>query len=113
MIVVIVDEVLDGILGIEFGFNETQMGVLWAVILLISAGVSQLTPKVSVLLTENKAVFVFGLIVSFSLIISPAVGLILGGTLLIIRNATITLYHNYSSILVNRHTQSRYRATTL
>ncbi len=113
VIAVIVNEVIDSMLGIEFGFNEAQMGVLWAVILLVSAGVSQLTPKINKLLTENRAVFVFGLIVSFSLIISPVVGLILGGTLLIIRNATITLYHNYSSILINHHTQSKYRATTL
>jgi len=113
VIVVIVNEVIDGILGIEFGFNETQMGVLWAIILLICAGASQLTSKVSRYLTEKKAVFLFGLIVAFSLIISPALGIIVGGGVLIIRNATITLYHNFSSILVNKHTASRYRATTL
>lgn len=113
VIVVIANEVLDGILGIEFGFSETQMGVLWAVILLICAGASQLTSKVSKYLSEKKAVFLFGLIVAFSLIISPTLGLIIGGGVLIIRNASITLYHNFSSILVNKHTESRYRATTL
>src|SRR3990167_7067795 len=112
-IIVIADEMLNGFLGVEFGFNEQMAGILWAVIYLLSSLSSQLTPKLLNYLNENKSLIIVGGLMGISFIISPYIGLLLGGTSLLFRSSLQVMFSNLSSIVINKNTESKYRATTL
>jgi MFS family permease len=112
-IIVICSEMLNSFLGVEFGFNPESIGILWALIFLISALTGQLTPWLNHHLKPHTSAIILGIIISFTLIISPVSGLFLGSLLLIIRNCSETIYNNLSSIIINHHTDSKYRATTI
>ena len=112
-IIVIADEMLNGFLGVEFGFNEQMAGILWAVIYLLSSLASQLTPKLSNYLNENKSLIVIGGLMGISFIISPYIGLFVGGISLLFRSSLQVTFSNLTSIVINKNTQSKYRATTL
>lgn len=107
------EEILDDVLAVEFGFAPEQLGILWGVILLVSAAVSQLTPYIKRNFEVEKSLFVIGVLTAITLIVSPWLGLVVGGLSLIIRVPLRTTYHNLVSIIVNENTESRYRATTL
>lgn len=111
--VVIADEMLNGFLGVEFGFKEKQLGILTAAIYLISAGASQLTPKLLSLQNSLFPIFLVGFLISLTLIVSPKLGLALGGLVLIINYSLQAIFNNLTSIAINVQTESRYRATTI
>ncbi len=112
-IIVIAEEMLDSFLSFEFGFSEVQMGFLWSVIFLISAASSQLSPTIKSKLGLKLAFIITGIIISFTFIVSPILGLILGGTSLILRSSLSAIFTNLTSETINRHTLSKYRATTI
>lgn len=112
-IVVIMNEMLDSFLGVEFGFAEKQMGILWAIIFLVSAISSQFTPTFQKALGAKKAILFVGLVIVTSMIVSPIVGIVLGGATLIIRSSMVGIFNNLTSIAVNNAVESRYRATAL
>lgn len=111
--IVISDEMLNGLLGFEFGFNEKQLGLLTAGLLFLSALASQLTPVIKRSLGNNNSLLAIALILMVSLFVSPFAGFVLGGTALLVRYSLQAIFGNISSIIVNEHTDSRYRATTL
>ena len=104
---------LDSFLGVEFGFKEEQMGILWSVIFLVSALASQLTPIINRFFKNNLSIFFVGIIIAATLIVSPLLGLLLGGLSLIIRTSFEGIFGNLSSVVINQNTESRYRATTI
>ncbi|MCL5090980.1 MAG: MFS transporter, partial [Patescibacteria group bacterium] len=112
-IVVITEEMIDSFLGVEFGFNEKQMGILFSLIYIISALASQLTPWVKKHFGINFSIILVGLVIAVSLIVSPVLGLITGGISLIIRSSFKSMYYNFSSLAINQTTESRFRATTI
>ena len=112
-ILLICEEMLDSVLALEFGFKPQSSGVLFSVVFLVSAVVSQLSPSLNRHLGSIKSLFLISLVVGLSFIISPYVGIVLGGLSLIIRNSSGMLYHNLASVVINEQTESKYRATTL
>lgn len=112
-IVVICSEMLDSFLGFEFGFTPEQLGILWSIIFLVSAFASRMTPFIRNYSSDNLAIFVTGMVIALSLIVSPIVGLAAGGIFLMIRVSLEGVFGNLMSIVVNTNTQSQYRATTL
>ena len=100
-------------LGIEFGFKETQMGILWAVIFILSAFASQLTPKLKVFFKSHNPIFIVGIIIAITLLLSPIAGLTLGFLTLLLRTSLQGIFSNQSSENINSFTESKYRATTL
>lgn len=113
VIVVICDEILNSFLGVEFGFKPEILGILWAVIYLVSSFASQLTPYLKKYIEYDKFVIIIGILIAISLIISPLLGIFLSGLSLLIRSSLQAIYINVSSVTINNHTESRYRATTL
>lgn len=111
--VVIASEMLDSFLGFEFGFNAEQLGILWSAIFLISAGASQLTPFIRKILKGNLPIILTGIAIVITFIVSPLLGLILGGISLAIRSSLEAIFGNLASITINQNTESRYRATTI
>jgi len=113
MFTVIVYEMLNDILAVEFGFSETQLGIFVAVTYLVSAAASQFTPQFRKKIGDSKGLLLMGTIIAISLLISPFVSLILGAISILIRFASQSVYDNFISIIVNKNTESKYRATTL
>lgn len=111
--VVISSEMLDSFLGFEFGFNATQFGILWSVIFLISAGASQFAPLITRRVRANIAIIIVGVSIALAFMLAPLVGFIFGGILLILLASFEAIFGNLASIVVNRNTESRFRATTL
>ena len=112
-IVVIADEMINGFLGVEFGFNEQMAGILWAVIYVLSSFASQLTPRLLKYFDENKSLLIIGVLTGISFIVSPYLGLLFGGFSLLMRSSFQVVFINLASISINKNTESKYRATTL
>lgn len=111
--VVISSEMLDGFLALEFGFSQQAQGILWSAIYVISALASQLTPVISQKLKGNLSTIFVGLVICFSFLLSPFIGLALGGISLVVRTSFGSIFNNLASITINTNTQSKYRATTI
>lgn len=112
-VVVIADEMLNGFLGVEYGFSEKQLGFLWAAIGIVAALASQLTPSFRKIFKSNLSIFVVGILLSLSLLASPLIGLFAGGFLLMFRSSLQAIFGNLASITINQNTESKFRATTL
>lgn len=111
--VVISSEMLDSFLGVEFGFNEIQLGILWSVMYILSAFASQLTPIIKKVFKGYRSIIFTGILMSITLCISPMIGMTIGGLSLALRLSLQGLFWNLTSITINNNTQSQLRATTL
>jgi MFS family permease len=111
--VIIASEMIDGFLGFEFGFNEIQMGILWSIIYVVCAVASQLTPLIRKTLKGNSSIIVVGVLMGVTFIISPFIGLVVGGLSLAFRSSLHSIFGNLYSTLINNNTDSKFRATTL
>lgn len=111
--VVIANEMHDYFLGAEFGFSEVQLGILWGVIYIISAAATQATPYLRKMFKDNLSIIFTGVVIAITFIISPFLGLVLGGISLAIRASLEGVFGNLASIYINQNTESKYRATTL
>lgn len=111
--VVIANEMLDYFLGAEFGFSEIQLGILWGVIYIISAVATQATPYLRKIFKNNLSIILTGVVMAVTFIISPFLGLVLGGISLGIRASLESVFGNLASITINQNTESKFRATTL
>jgi MFS family permease len=110
---VISDEILENILGLEFGFSETQVGVFFAIVFVIAAFASQLTPLIIKRFGKNKSVFLTAAIMAFTYLLSPFSKRVLGGFSIIARESSSRNLQNLTSVVFNQHIPSKYRATTL
>jgi len=112
-IIVIADEMLNGLLAVEFGFNEKQVGILWSAIYIVSALASQLTPRIKKEFGGNVSLLIIGFLTALSFLVSPFLGIMIGGISLTLRASFQAVYMNLTSIAINENTESKYRATTL
>lgn len=112
-ITVISSEMVDSFVSFEFGFTDKQMGVLWSIIFIISALASQSTSYFKKIFGIKSLIVIVGLLMALTLIVSPYIGLIIGGLSLIFRSSLQSVFGNLSSIKINDNTDSEYRATTL
>lgn len=110
---VVLDEMMEAFLLVEFGFKAQGLGILYSIIYIISAFSSQLSPWLKRKLGLNFAIIFIGLIIAASLMISPFIGLILGGLLVLMRYNFAPIFNNLASVAINQHTESKYRATTI
>jgi MFS family permease len=113
LIGVILDEMLYSFLGVEFGLKAESIGIVWAVIFLISAIAVQTTPFIRQSLGDKKAVILTGGVISITLIVSPILGLMFGVVSILLSSAFLAILTNLTSIIINKNTESKYRATTL
>ncbi len=111
--VVIASEELDSFLGVEFGFNPVQLGILWSVMYILSAVASQLTPLINKVFKGNLLIIFIGVLMAITFVVSPVAGLALGGLSLALRLSLQAIFWNLASITVNNNTESKFRATTL
>ncbi|MDZ7587101.1 MAG: MFS transporter, partial [Patescibacteria group bacterium] len=110
---VILDEMMEAFLLVEYGFKDQAMGIIYSLIYILSAFSSQLTPWLKRKLGLNFTLIFIGLILAISLTISPFIGLIFGGLMVILRYNLAPIFSNLTSVIINQHTESKYRATTI
>ena len=106
-------EVLDSVLGVEFGFNARSLSLLTALILLITSIVVRLSPLLRRKYGDISSVFFIGLLGVGIYLISPFVTLLLGGLVLILRQSVDSIFQNLSSTTLNKLIPSTYRTTSL
>lgn len=110
---VISDEMLESILSIEFGFTERTIGPFFAVLFLIAAAASQLTPYIRKFLGERKAIIIISLLIAITYLLSPYVGLVVGAIVLTMRESLARNFQNITNVYINSKTESKNRATVL
>ena len=110
---VLSDEMLDSMLGYEFGLSSQMLGILFSIIALSGALFSYLSSKVS----HDKDLFWMILVLSgfsaLTYLLSPLAGVVLGSVLLVTRSSIMAVHNNFQSALLNQHISSKFRATTL
>lgn len=106
-------EMIDSFLGVEFGFNPVEIGVLFSVMYVVGALASQLTPWIKEKLGVDKGILVSGGLMAVTYILTPLMGLVTGGGSLVVRSSLQSILGNFASIVVNENTESKYRATTI
>jgi len=111
--VVILEQMMNSFLSVEYGVKAQYIGLIWAIIYIVPAVSLQIVPLISKTISENKALFITGLLIATTLIISPILGLFLGVTSIIFRASFQSIYYSLASITINKNTESKYRATTL
>lgn len=110
---VILDEMLNSFLGIEFGLKAESIGIVWAIIFLVSATATQLTLFIRHSLGNKKALFFTGGVIALTLIVSPLLGLVAGILSIFVSSTFLSINNNLTSIIINNQTESKFRATTL
>lgn len=110
---VISDEMLESVLAVEYGFSPQFIGPFFALLFLISAGASTLTPILNRRFHINTLLFILGLVLAVSYIVSPFVGILFGGVMMILRESIMRIFNNGASIVINNYTSSSIRVTTL
>lgn len=113
VVIVITSEMLDSFLTVEYNFTEIMQGFFWSIVFLASAGASHISDRVIKKFGEKSVLFFLGIVISLTLLISPVIGLIVGGITILIRALSQTIINNAASAIINREVESKYRATSL
>jgi len=113
LVMIMTDNMINALLGVEFGFSEQLMGLLWGLFYLLAALASQLTRQVQAFFPNKLAIFIVGFVVATILLLSPLLGLILGALAILLLYVLQAIQSNLASIIINRQTPSKYRVTTL
>lgn len=111
--IVIASEMLNSFLAVDFGFSAGGLGILWSAIMIISAIASQLTPILKKIIKPNLLIILIGTIVAITFLVSPIIGIVLGGISITLRSSFEGIFGNLASITINENTDSKFRATTL
>lgn len=112
-IIILSWEMLESILGVEFGYTPLSLSFLTAAIFLFSALASQLTSLVGKRFGEIKGILILAIISIITLTVSPFAGFVVGGITLILRSAVQVIIENLTSVILNNSIDSKYRATAL
>lgn len=114
VVFVILYQVLNDVLAVEYGMNAQQLGTFVAIIYLTAAIASQFTPLFLRKFKLVSAASIMIIPVIFTLLLSPFItSVFIGGLFWILRSASQRLVDNTTSIFINTNTESKYRATTL
>ncbi len=110
---VIMYEILDDSLAVAYNFKPNELAILWTVVSIIIALISQITPFFFKKFHSRRGVFIIGLTMVPLLLISPYVTFIIGGVVLTLRIICQVIYHNMKLITINKYVASKYRATAI
>jgi MFS family permease len=106
-------ELMNDALAIEFGFRDSQLGVLTAAGFLFAAVASHSTHALTQLFGKLELFFLASASLAVAWLISPYAQFWLGGGLFILAICLMGIVENVSSAIINPRISSQYRATTL
>ncbi len=110
---IVVYNLLDDLLAVEYGFSPFGISILFSVACLVAGFASMYVPRLKIKFDERMMLIVSMVVMAFVLILSPLIGMVLSGVLLMVRVILEVLYDNASSTIINRNTDSSVSATTL
>jgi MFS family permease len=113
IIIVVCSEMINDFLAVEFGYKPTQLAILFSFTYLTAALASHATHHIKKLISYKRATYIAGFLIALTLLISPIVGMLIGGFAILFRSSLEAVYENLTSILINQQTASAHRATTL
>ncbi len=105
--------ILDDLLAVEYGYSPLGVSILFSIVCLVAGFASLYLPRWKVKLDQRLVLIVSMIVMALLLILSPVVGMIAGGVLLLFRVILEVLGDNAASVMVNLNTESKVRATTL
>ncbi|PIZ24304.1 hypothetical protein COY48_03640 [Candidatus Collierbacteria bacterium CG_4_10_14_0_8_um_filter_43_86] len=109
---IVVYNLLDDLLAMEYGFSPFGISALFSVACLVAGFASMYVPRLKIQYDERKILIISMVVMAFVLMLSPIIGMILFGVLLMVRVIMEVIYDNASSTVINRNTDSSVRATT-
>jgi len=107
------EEILDDALAVAFGFEPSQLGLLFAGIYLFCAFVSRVSVGWVTRLGKERSFLLLAGVACLTLCLSPFLGLALGGLSIAIRYGARTVWDNLENEQINQMTTSANRATAL
>lgn len=113
MVSTVSEEVLDDVLAVDFGFQDWQLGLFFAGVFVLSAFAANLAGQLPSAWTPSRLLPVLATIMALSLLLSPLLGVWLGGLSIALRHALRAVWDNLQSELLNQRLQSKDRATVL
>jgi MFS family permease len=109
----VLTEILDSVLLVEVGFSDRQMGIIFAIIYLISSATSQISPWLKSKFGYSWSINILNLFIVIALLIMPKANLFIGGSAILLIENILPIFNNLSSEMINKQTESKYRATTI
>jgi len=109
----VIYNLLDDLLAVEFGYSPMGISILFAIACLVAGFASIYVPRIRFGINQRTLLIGSMVIMGFLLILSPIVGMTIFGLILFLRVIMEVVYENASSVIINKNTESRVRATTL
>ncbi|MDP4011946.1 MAG: MFS transporter [Candidatus Roizmanbacteria bacterium] len=113
MITVINGQILIDTQLVAEGWNARELGIITAIMFILSAGFGQLTPWVSKRFGQWNGFILTAGVIAITMIFVPIAGVILGTFMIMGRQGIAEIFGNNASAMINNTTESKYRATTL
>lgn len=108
---VVLDEILDDVLAVEFGFSPEALGLLFAVIYLTAAAAARLSPRLIARYRHRRLALGIGYLTAVSLLPAAYLDRWLGGATIVLRYSLRSILDTAASDAVQRTADSRHRAT--
>lgn len=113
MLLLFCEEILDDALAVAFGFEPKQLGILFAVIYAGCAFISSHSHRFSSIFGLHKSFLLLLVLTCLSLLVTPSLGLALGGITIFLRFGCRTIWDNMESSFLNQAAKDQSRATLL
>ncbi len=110
---VFIYNILDDLLLVEYGYTPFGVSLVFSIVCLVAGFASMYLPRWKTKIDQRMVLIVSMIVMAFLLMLSPVVGMIAGGVLLMFRVIMEVLGDNAASVMVNKNTDSKVRATTL
>jgi len=113
MITLISGQILIDTQLVAQGWNARELGIITAIMFILSAGFGQMTPWVSKKFGQWNGFILTAGVIAITMILVPVVGILLGTFLIVTRQGIAEIFGNSALVMINKTTESKYRATTL
>lgn len=110
---IVIYNVLDDLLAVEYGYSPMGISLLFSFACLIAGFASMYFPHLKVKWNTRKTLIISMILMSLALMVSPLIGILISGGLLMFRVVLEVIFENVSSVAINRKIESNIRATTL
>lgn len=110
---IVIYNVLDDLLAVEYGYSPIGISILFSIACLIAGFASMYFPRLKVKWNTRKTLIISMVLMSLALMISPFIGILVSGAVLMFRVVLEVIFENVSSVAINRKIESNIRATTL
>lgn len=110
---IVVYNLLDDLLAVEYGYSPMGISILFSIACMVAGLASLFVPRIKIKMNHKIILILSMLLNALVLVLSPIVGMMTSGLLLMIRVVLEVIYDNSTSVEINENMASNVRATTL